>query len=316
MNRTSEVMVGIDVAKDRLDVHLRPSGEAFALGRDAAGLASLVARLSQLTPALVVLEATGGFEINVAAALAAAQLPVAVVNPRQIRNFARAIGRLAKTDAIDAAVIAMFAERVRPAARPIPDETARRLDELVSRRRQIIEMIGAEANRRRQARQPRLQRRLDAHLAWLQKELAATDGEIDATVRSSPAWRAAEQLLTSVPGIGDVTARTLLAELPELGRLGRRQIAALVGLAPVNRDSGTCRGRRMISSGRASVRAALYMATLAATRFNPPIRSFYRRLVAAGRPKKLALIACARKLVTILNAVLRDQCAWTEARYA
>lgn len=307
---TSEIMVGIDVAKDRLDVHLRPSGEAFTVSRDGPGLASLTERLRPLKPALVVLEATGGFEITVAAALVGAELPVAVVNPRQIRDFARAIGRLAKTDAIDAAVIALFAERVRPAARPVPDEAARELDELVTRRRQIIEMLGAEANRRRQARERRLQKRLDAHLAWLQKELTATDGEIDTAVRASPAWRENEELLTSVPGIGQTTARTLLAELPELGQIGRRQIAALAGLAPINQDSGTWRGRRMIGGGRPTVRSALYMAALAASRYNPAVAALYRRLVEAGRPKKLALIACARKLLTILNAVLRDQKPW------
>jgi len=313
---TSEIMVGIDVAKDRLDVHLRPSGEAFAVSRDGPGLASLTARLGKLAPALVVLEATGGFEITVAAALAAAQLPLAVVNPRQIRDFARAVGRLAKTDALDAEIIALFAERVRPAARPVPDDAARALDELVTRRRQIIEMIGAEANRRRQARERRLRKRLDAHLAWLQKELTATDGEIDAAVRASPAWRENEELLTSVPGIGQTTARTLLAELPELGQIGRREIAALAGLAPINRDSGAWRGRRMIGGGRGSVRSALYMAAIAASRYNPPVAALYRRLVDAGRPKKLALIACARKLLTILNAVLRDRTRWNEVEHA
>jgi transposase len=319
MNRASafsEVMVGIDVAKDRLDVHVRPAGEAFAVSRDGPGLSGLVARLGELAPALIVLEATGGFEIIVAAALAGAKLPVAVVNPRQIRDFARAIGRLAKTDALDAEVIALFAERVRPAARPIPDAAARQLDELVTRRRQIIEMIGAEANRRRQARERRLQKRLDAHLVWLQKELTVSDGEIDAAIRRSPAWRESEQLLISVPGVGDVTARTLLAELPELGQLGRRQIAALVGLAPINRDSGTLRGRRMIAGGRASVRSVLYMAALTASRCNAAVAALYRRLVEAGRPKKLAIVACARKLLTMLNAILRDRVCWNAAKHA
>jgi transposase len=319
MNRASafsEVMVGIDVAKDRLDVHVRPAGEAFAVSRDGPGLSGLVARLGELAPALIVLEATGGFEIIVAAALAGAKLPVAVVNPRQIRDFARAIGRLAKNDALDAEVIALFAERVRPAARPIPDAAARQLDELVTRRRQIIEMIGAEANRRRQARERRLQKRLDAHLVWLQKELTVSDGEIDAAIRRSPAWRESEQLLISVPGVGDVTARTLLAELPELGQLGRRQIAALVGLAPINRDSGTLRGRRMIAGGRASVRSVLYMAALTASRCNAAVAALYRRLVEAGRPKKLAIVACARKLLTMLNAILRDRVCWNAAKHA
>ena len=275
MERSSAapVFVGIDVAKDRLDVHLRPSGKAFAVGRDGAGLAALVERLAEFAPALVVLEATGGFEVTVAAALTAAQLPLAVVNPRQIRDFARATGRLAKTDRLDAEAIARFAEAVRPEPRPIPDAAARALGELVARRRQIVEMIGSEGQRRRQLRDPRLVRRLDAHLAWLQKELSEIEADLDHAVRASPAWRAIEDLLASVPGIGKTSARTLIAELPELGALDRRKIASLVGVAPVNRDSGTFRGRRMVLGGRASVRKALYMPTLTAIRRNPPIRA-------------------------------------------
>ena len=275
MERSSAVpvFVGIDVAKDRLDVHLRPSGEALAVGRDAAGLTVLVERLAELAPSLVVLEATGGFEVTVAAALTAAQLPLAVVNPRQIRDFARATGRLAKTDRLDAEAIARFAEAVRPEPRPIPDAAARALGELVARRRQIVEMIGSESQRRRQLRDPRLVRRLDAHLAWLQKELSEIEADLDHAVRASPAWRATEDLLASVPGIGKTSARTLIAELPELGALDRRKIASLVGVAPVNRDSGTFRGRRMVLGGRASVRKALYMPTLTAIRRNPPIRA-------------------------------------------
>ena len=275
MERSSAVpvFVGIDVAKDRLDVHLRPSGEALAVGRDAAGLTVLVERLAELAPSLVVLEATGGFEVTVAAALTAAQLPLAVVNPRQIRDFARATGRLAKTDRLDAEAIARFAEAVRPEPRPIPDAAARALGELVARRRQIVEMIGSEGQRRRQLRDPRLVRRLDAHLAWLQKELSEIEADLDHAVRASPAWRATEDLLASVPGIGKTSARTLIAELPELGGLDRRKIASLVGVAPVNRDSGTFRGRRMVLGGRASVRKALYMPTLTAIRRNPPIRA-------------------------------------------
>ena len=315
MNRTlrSEVFVGIDVSKDRLDVHLRPSDETFAVPRDSEGLADLVARLSALMPQLVVLEATGGFEIVVAAALAGATLPVVVVNPRQIRDFARATGRLAKTDALDAKVIALFAERVQPEIRPLPDEEARTLAELVARRRQIVEMIGAESNRRRHVREPRLQARIADHLAWLQKALAEIDADINRTIRNSPAWREKENLLTSVPGVGDVTARTLLAELPELGQLDRRKITALVGLAPVNRDSGTLRGRRMIAGGRAAVRTALYMATLTAIRWNPAIRIFYLRLIGAGKPAKVALTASMRKLLTVLNAILRDGIQWQGA---
>ena len=307
--------VGIDVAKDRLDVHLRPTGETFAVARDDAGLEDLVARLAGRgrAPTLVVLEATGGFEVTVAAALAGAGVPLAVVNPRQIRAFARALGRLAKTDALDAEVIALFAERVRPEARPVPDAQARRLAELVTRRRQLVGMIGAERNRRRQAQDGRLQRRLDAHIVWLRQALAEIERDLDDTIRGTPVWREREDLLTSVPGIGRITARTLLAELPELGQIDRRGLAALVGVAPLNRDSGTFRGRRMVAGGRGSVRTVLFMATLTAIRLNPAIGALYRRLTEAGRPAKLALTACMRKLLTILNAILRDARPWQSA---
>jgi transposase len=305
--------VGVDVSKDRLDVHLRPSGEAFAVARDGKGLEQLVERLAALDVSLVVVEATGGFETTVAAALAGASLPLAVVNPRQIRDFARALGKLAKTDAIDAEVIALFAEKVRPEARPLASQEAQALGELVARRRQIVEMIGMEANRRRQAAAKRLVKKIDRHLAFLEKELADVDADIDAGIRASPVWREKEDLLTSVPGVGAVTARTLIAELPELGQLDRRKLAALVGVAPFNRDSGQWRGHRMIGGGRTSVRNALYMAALAATRWNPVIRAAYRRLVARGRPKKVALVACLRRLLTILNAILRDKTPWQTA---
>jgi transposase len=302
--------VGIDVAKDRLDVHLRPAGEAFALSRDGAGLEALVERLAALAPALVVLEATGGFEVAVAGALAAAGLPLVVVNPRQIRDFARATGRLAKTDRLDAEAIARFAEAVQPAPRLLPSTAARALGELVARRRQLVEMITSEGQRRRQAREARLQRRIDAHLSWLQKELSVLETDLDDAVRGTPAWRAAEDLLASVPGIGKTSARTLIAELPELGRLDRRKVAALVGVAPINRDSGTFRGRRMVMGGRARVRTALYMPTLTAIRHNPALQAFYRRLIGRGRPAKVAITACMRKLLVILNAILRDQTPW------
>ena len=311
MDQSAEcIFVGIDVAKDRLDVHVLPTGEAFAVPRDGEGLDELVERLGRLAPTLIVLEATGGFEATVAAALAAARLPLAVVNPRQIRDFARAVGRLAKTDALDAEIIALFAERIRPQARPLPDDASRALAELLARRRQLLDMLTAEGNRQRQARDPRLRRRIDEHCAWLRKELAALDGDTDQAVRNSPVWRENENLLRSVPGIGPITARTLLAGLPELGRLGRREIAALVGVAPLNRDSGTLRGRRTIWGGRPTVRCALYMATLSATRFNPVVRVCWRRLRDAGKPAKVALVACMRKLLTILNAMLRDQTPW------
>jgi transposase len=307
------IYVGIDVAKDRLDVHVRPSGEAFMVARDNEGLSLLAKRLRMLSPALVVLEATGGFEVTVAAALSAAGLPLAVVNPRQIRDFARATGKLAKTDALDAAAIARFAEAVHPEPRPLPDAQARELGELVARRRQVIEMMVAEGNRAKQAQSPRLRRRIERHLATLQKELTEIENDLDDTIRGTPVWREKEELLTSVPGIGKTIARTLLADLPELGTLGRKQVAALAGLAPLNRDSGTWRGRRMIWGGRASVRAALYMAALVASRRNHLIAPFYARLRAAGKPAKLALTACMRKLLVILNAMLRDNRPWQNA---
>jgi len=305
--------VGIDVAKDRLDVHVRPAGEVFAVTRDGEGLAELVARLETLAPQLIVLEATGGFEVTVAAALAAAKLPLAVVNPRQIRDFARSTGKLAKTDALDAAAIAHFAEAIRPEPRPLPEEQAQALGELVARRRQIVEMVVAETNRRRQLTRRALIKRLDRHLGVLQEELSAIERDLDDTIRGTPAWRESEDLLKSVPGVGDATARTLLADLPELGRLDRKQIAALVGVAPLNRDSGRMRGKRSIYGGRAPVRAALYMAALAAARWNPVIAAFHKRLRAAGKPPKVALTACMRKLLTILNAILRDRQPWRHA---
>ncbi len=264
------MFVGIDVSKDRLDVHIRPSGEAFAVARDGAGLDHLAGKLRALTPELVVLEATGGFEAIVAAALAGAGLPLAVVNPAQVRAFGRATGRLAKTDRLDAALIARFAEAVRPEPRPVASEQARGLAELVARRRQVVEMIGMESNRRRQARGPKVLRGIERTLAALQAALTELDREIDDQIRGSPVWRAAEDLLTSVPGVGPITARTLIAELPELGTITRRRVAALVGVAPVNRDSGASRGRRAIAGGRTSVRNVLYMAALTAIRRTRP----------------------------------------------
>lgn len=309
----SPVFVGIDVAKDRLDVHLRPMGEAFAVARDGDGLAALIERLAKLAPGLIVLEATGGFEATVAAALGAAGLPLVVVNPRQIRDFARATGRLAKTDRLDAEAIARFAEAVQPEPRPLPDEAARRLGELVARRRQLVEMIGSESQRRRQLNDPHLVRRVAAHLGWLQKELARSEADLGNAVRSSPAWREAEDLLVSVPGIGKTSARMLIAELPELGQLDRRQIASLVGVAPINRDSGTFRGRRMVMGGRADVRKALYMPTVTAIRYNPALKALYERLTGRGKPAKVAITAAMRKLLTILNAILKHRSPWQNA---
>jgi transposase len=302
--------VGIDVSKDRLDAYVLPSAEAFAVARDGKGLESLVERLAALDVSLIVLEATGGFETTVAAALAGAGLPLAVVNPRQIRSFAKALGKLAKTDAIDAEVIALFADRVRPQVRPLPTADARALGELVARRRQIVEMIGMEANRRRHATDKRLAKTIDRHVAFLEKELAAVDADIDTDVRASPAWRETEDLLSSVPGVGPVTARTLIAELPELGGLDRRKLAALVGVAPFNRDSGAWRGHRMIGGGTTSVRNVLYMAALSAIRHNPVVRATYQRLINRGRPKKVAIIASLRQLLTILNAIVRTKSPW------
>jgi transposase len=307
------MFIGIDVSKDRLDVHVRPSGEAFAVARDEAGLEDLATRLRTRAPALVVLEATGGFEGIVAAALAAAELPLAIVNPAQVRAFGRATGRLAKTDRLDAALIAHFAEAIRPSPRPVASEQAQALAELVTRRRQIVEMIGMESNRRRQARSPKVLRGIARTLAALQATLAELDREIDDQIRGLPAWRAAEDLLTSVPGVGPVTARTLIAELPELGHITRRRIAALVGVAPVNRDSGTSRGHRAIAGGRTSVRNVLYMAALTAVRRNPAIRTAYERLRARGTPPKAAIVAAMRKLLTILNAIIRDAKPWQTA---
>ena len=302
--------VGIDVSKDRLDVHVRPSGHAFTTPRDGAGLDRLAGQLRALSPVLIVLEATGGFELTVAAALASAGLALAVVNPRQIRDFARASGRLAKTDALDAEVIALFAERMRPEPRKLADADSQSLGELVARRRQVVEMIGMESNRLNRTRHPRIQRMLRATLKTLAAQLADLDHDIDDTIRGSPVWRAADDLLTSVPGVGGVTSHTLIAALPELGGLDRRRLAALVGVAPINRDSGQMRGRRSIAGGRSEVRTVLYMAALSAIRWNPVISRHYRRLVARGRPKKVALVACMRRLLGILNAILRTGRAW------
>ena len=307
------ITVGIDVSKDRLDVAVRPSGEALTVERNAAGLELLAARLRELSPHLVALEATGGFETVVAAALAAAGLPVVVVNPAQIRAFAKAVGQRAKSDPIDAAVIAHFAEATRPEVRPLPDEATRLLADLVARRRQIVEMIGAERQRERRMTVPRLRKSIARLLKALEKELASLDADIDDAVRGSPAWREKEDLLVSVPGIGPTIARTLIAELPELGQLGRRQIAALAGLAPFTRQSGQWRGRSFIGGGRTVVRTVLFMGAMVAKRHNPVLKLFFDRLVATGKSKMVALIAVARKLLTILNAILRDNRTWQNA---
>lgn len=306
------VVIGIDVSKDRLDVHVLPAGDAFAVSRDAAGLEALIARLTPLASTTIAVEATGGFETVVAASLAAAGLPVVVVNPAQIRAFATAIGRRAKTDPIDAATIAGFAAATRPTVRPLPDAETQALADLVTRRRQIIQMIVAE--KQREMRAPRRTRKSIARLLKaLEKELSSLDRDIDDAVRGSPVWREKEDLLASVPGVGPTIARTLIAELPELGTLNRRQVAALAGLAPWTRQSGQWRGRSFIGGGRAGVRAALFMGALSATRCNPRLKTFHQRLIDAGKPKKVAIIAVARKLLTILNAILRDKTPWQNA---
>lgn len=309
----NQFFVGIDISKDRLDVHIQPTQEDFSLAHDEAGVAELVRRLQGLTPQLVVMEATGGYESPVAAALGTAGVPVAVVNPRQIRDYARATGQLAKTDRLDARIIALFAATVRPPVRPLPDAQAQQLGEVTARRRQLIDMLGAEVNRRRLLRDERLRERLNAHIAWLEEAVREVDDDLRRLVRASALWRETDDLLRSAPGIGPVTSCTLIAELPELGHLDRRRIAALVGVAPFNRDSGTMRGRRLVSGGRAQVRTVLYMATLVAVRRNPVIAAFYQRLRAGGRPGKVALVAAMRKFLTILNAIVRERRPWQPA---
>ena len=307
------MLIGIDVAKAELVVAARPSGERWTVTNDDQGVHHLVERLRGSTPVLIVLEATGGYELLCVGALAAAALPVVVVNPRQVRDFAKATGQLAKTDRIDADILALFAERVRPAVRALADAEARELDALLARRRQLLDMLQAERNRLGQVfgRDKRLVKQsLKSHIAFLEREVRMADTELGTMIRQSPAWREKDDLLQSVPGVGPVLSLTLLAELPELGRLSRREIAKLGGVAPLSRDSGTLRGRRFVQGGRASVRAVLYMAALVATKRNAVIRAFYQRLVTAGKPKKLALVACMRKLLTILNTMARTHERW------
>jgi transposase len=306
------IFIGIDVSKDRLDVAVLPSGEGFTTGRDATGLDDLLARLRPLAPELVALEATGGFETVVAATLGAAGLAVAVINPAQVRAFATAIGQRAKTDPIDARLIARFAATTRPVARTLPDEATARLADLVSRRRQIIAMMVAERQRQKRFTERRLLRSITRLLEALQRELSEVEANIDDDIRGSSAWREKEDLLASVPGVGPTIARTLIAEMPELGSLDRRQIAALAGLAPWTRQSGQWKGRSFIGGGRASVRAALHMGAVTASRHNPALRAFRERLLASGKAKKVALVAVARKLLTILNAIIRDKKPWAE----
>ena len=307
------MFIGIDVAKAELVVAVHPGEGRWTVANDERGVRTLTERLRAAPPTLIVLEATGGYELLCVAALAAAELPVVVVNPRQVRDFARATGQLAKTDRLDADVLARFAEHVRPALRPIPGAEAQELDAMLTRRRQLIEMLGAERNRLGQVfgkGKRAVKKSLKTHIAFLERELRIADTDLGDAVRQSPVWREQDDLMQSVPGVGPVLSRTLLADLPELGRLSRREIAKLVGVAPLSRDSGTFRGRRFVQGGRAAVRGVLYMGALVAARRNPIIRSFYLRLVAAGKPKKLALVACMRKLLTILNVMVRTKTRW------
>ena len=304
-----QVFVGIDVAKAQLDIALRPTGEGWTVTNDEPGIATLVTRLQEIAPQLIGLEATGGYQRAVVAALAAAALPIVVVNPRQVRDFAKATGQLAKTDGLDARAVAHFAEAVRPTPRPVPDAQTEELRALLARRRQLIAMRTAEHNRLEHAPH-RLRADIEAHIAWLDQRVAALDNDLDTTLRASPVWRERETLYRSVPGIGPVCARTLMLDLPELGTLSRQRIAALVGVAPFHRDSGTLRGSRTTWGGRAHVRAVLYMSTLVAVRYKPVLKRFYERLRTAGKVAKVALTACMRKLLTILNAMATHQKPW------
>jgi transposase len=301
--------VGIDVAKAQLDIALRPSGERWAVPNDPDGCITLVERLQAVQPTLIVLEATGGLECTATAALATAGLPVVVVNPRQARDFARATGQLAKTEALDARALAHFADVIRSTPRPLSDTQTQELRALLGRRQPLIGMRTAEQNRLA-GTNAYLAKDIEAHIAWLNERLATLDDDLETRLRASPVWRENDDRLQSAPGIGPVCARTLLLELPELGTLTRQQIVALVGVAPLNCDSGTLRGWRMIWGGRAHVRTMLYMGTLVATRYNPRIKAFYERLLAAGKVKKVALTACMRKFLTILNAMLKHRTPW------
>lgn len=308
------VFVGIDVSKARLDVHVWPGDAAFSQANDAAGVAAIAKRLTPLEPTLIVLEATGGLEARAAATLVAAGLPVAVVNPRQVRDYAKATGRLAKTDRLDAEVLARFAEAIRPEVRPLPDAETRHLHSLIARRRQLVEDRAAEKNRERSIDSKLIRKSIEAHVAFLSKQIDALDEALSKAVEASPAWKAKDDLLRGVPGVGKVVSRTLLATLPELGTLTNKQVSALTGLAPIARDSGTLRGRRHIGGGRGDLRAVLYMAAVTAKTHNPILKTFYDRLIAAGKVTKVALTAVMRKLVTILNSMVRRNKPWERER--
>lgn len=311
---THETFVGIDVSKDRLDIALKLSEESWSIPYNEASLTGLADRLKAVNPTLIVLEATGGFEVAVTASLAAASLPVVVMNPRQVRDFAKSTGRLAKTDAIDAHILAQFGQAVRPPIRPLSDHQAKGLQALVARRRQIVEMIVIEKNRFRAAL-PALRPEIKEHIRWLQQRLSQMNDQLQALIREMPLWREKDDLLRSAPGVGPQLSVSLISGLPELGSLGRKQIAALVGVAPMNRDSGAFRGKRTVWGGRAHIRATLYVVTLTAIRKNPSIRDFYQRLRKAGKAPKVAITACMRKLLTILNAMMKHKTPyWSSAK--
>lgn len=308
----SECWVGIDVSKARLDMYASASDQDSQFANNQTGIGQLIGELVQAAPTLIVLEATGGLERALVAQMVAAKLPVAVVNPRQVRDFAKASGQLAKTDRLDARVLARFAAAIQPAQRVLPDAAAQEFADQLARRRQMVEMLTMEKNRLQQAPSKAVRKDIKKHIDWLQRRLRATEDGLRRAVEASPAWQAQQDLLSAVKGVGDITALTLIGELPELGHLDRKRIAALVGVAPLNRDSGTLRGRRGVWGGRAHVRHVLYMATLSAIRFNPTLHRFYTRLRAAGKLKKVAIVACMRKLLTILNAMVRDQAPWRD----
>jgi len=309
MDQSLSPFVGVDVSKDRLDVAVLPSGESWSTANQDEDIKSLVKKIRSLKPELIVLEATARLEMPLAIALAAKGLPVAVVNPRQVREFARASGILAKTDRIDAQVLARFGEKMRPEVRPLKDKETRELTALMTRRRQLVAMLVAEKSRLAAAPQA-VRKDIKTHIAWLEKKLSKMNDHLSDKIKNSPVWHEKDALLQSVPGVGPVLSTSLMADLPELGTLNRRQIAALVGVAPFNRDSGAFRGKRCVWGGRRHLRSSLYMATLAATRSNPVIRTFYQRLCEAGKPRKVALTACMRKLLTILNAIIKTQTPW------
>ena len=302
--------VGIDVSKATLDLWLYPSGKSWQAEHSPAGMSALAEELVALEPAVVVVEATGGLEVSLAVALGSARLPVTVVNPRQVRDLARATGRLAKTDKLDAQVLAQFGAMVQPSVRPLPEAARRELRALVARRQQLLEMITAEKNRMRWTT-PGVRHRIEVNVRWLQAQLKELDRDQGDFLRSSPLWQEEAKLLQSVPGVGPIVTATLIARLPELGSLNRKEVAALVGVAPFNRDSGTLRGKRTVRGGRGPLRKALYMVTLVATRYNPVLRNFYQRLCAAGKPKEVALTACLRKLLVILNSMFKHRRTWT-----